>query len=127
MWLCLCISNVLFAADLINLDQSIPDEFFSKLLAYLEETRKFVQDYFAAAKTICFDWRVRLNPKLLNLIIVRHRLKSERLQFRKVSEDSGSLSGGDVLLTRTTPIPPAYKAHAGMALNSYSSKHFLTN
>lgn len=40
-----------------------------ELVQYLEETRKYAQEYFKADQAICFDWRVSFgaNPKLFLL------------------------------------------------------------
>lgn len=43
-------------SDIAQLDGSETSE---DLAQYLEETRKFAQEYFKADQTICFDWRVK--------------------------------------------------------------------
>ena len=40
------------------------------LAQYLEETRKFAQDYFKANDAICFDWRVSLGASLKPFLLV---------------------------------------------------------
>ncbi|KAL7894038.1 hypothetical protein HDV63DRAFT_396876 [Trichoderma sp. SZMC 28014] len=85
------LSNVPSAVN-PSMDKFKSSDMPAELLEYLEETRMFVNGYFKADKTICFDWRLRTSY---------------------ANKDSPSEE--DISLARTDPIPPAYKAHADLS------------
>lgn len=51
------LSNVPSGVDL-SMEKFKSSDIPGELLEYLEETRSFVEGFFKANKTICFDWRV---------------------------------------------------------------------
>lgn len=62
------LSNVPSAVN-PSMDKFKSSDMPAELLEYLEETRMFVNGYFKADKTICFDWRVRFFLSLFLLLI----------------------------------------------------------
>ncbi|KAM0456587.1 hypothetical protein ACHAPV_005093 [Trichoderma viride] len=85
------LSNVPSGVDL-SMEKFKSSDIPGELLEYLEETRSFVEGFFKANKTICFDWRLRTSYN-----------------------NKGSHSEENISLARTDPIPPAYKAHADLS------------